>query len=344
MMHPPSIPAARRATLADQTRRALQATASGIAEWQQDDGMIPWWPGGHADPWNHVEATMALGVAGFHSEAERAFDWLVATQRSDGAWHQYYRGGQIEQDKLDANCCAYVATGVWHRYVLSGDRGFLETMWPTVERAIEFVLALQTRRGEVIWARHGDGTPWSFALLTGSSSIYHSIGCALRCASTLGIERPAWRRARRRLGRVVATRPEAFAPKDRWAMDWYYPVLTGVIGGTAAVARLRAGWDRFVIIGEGVRCVSDKNWVTAAETAECAMAHAITGEVDRARALLSWTAAHRHDDGTYLTGLVLPDRVVFPASERTTYSAAAVVLATDLLDTTSPTRVVFQPH
>ena len=29
--------------------------------------MIPWFPGGHCDPWNHVETTMALDVAGFHS-------------------------------------------------------------------------------------------------------------------------------------------------------------------------------------------------------------------------------------------------------------------------------------
>ena len=29
-------------------------------------GMIPWFPGGHADPWNHVEAAMALDLGGPH--------------------------------------------------------------------------------------------------------------------------------------------------------------------------------------------------------------------------------------------------------------------------------------
>ena len=46
-------------------------------------------------------------------------------------------------------------------------------MWPVVEKAIDFVLELQTPRGEIIWARHADGTPWSFALLTGSASMCH---------------------------------------------------------------------------------------------------------------------------------------------------------------------------
>ena len=32
--------------------------------------MIPWFEGGHCDPWNHVEAAMALSVGGFHDEAD----------------------------------------------------------------------------------------------------------------------------------------------------------------------------------------------------------------------------------------------------------------------------------
>ncbi|MCY4194289.1 MAG: prenyltransferase, partial [bacterium] len=40
----------------------LALTAAGIADWQLPTGMIPWFPGGHADPWNHVEAAMALSV------------------------------------------------------------------------------------------------------------------------------------------------------------------------------------------------------------------------------------------------------------------------------------------
>jgi hypothetical protein len=298
-----------------------------IASVQQADGMIPWFTGGHGDPWNHVEAAMALTAGGRRPEAEGAYRWLARTQRPDGAWHQYYRDGQVEEATLDANVTAYVATGVWHHFVTTGDAGFLDSMWPVVEAAVGFVLELQTPRGEVIWARHADGTPWSFALLTASSSTYASLRCAGRMAAALGHRRPEWDGAADRLRSVIAHEPGAFLPKDRWSMDWYYPVLTGVVTGDAARERLAAGYDRFVMDGLGVRCVADKEWVTAAETAECAMAHLAAGEADTAARLLGWADHLRHDDGSYFTGMVHPQRHHFPAGERSTYSAAAVTLA-----------------
>ena len=53
------------------TGKEVAATADHIASWQLRSGMIPWFPGGHADPWNHVEAAMALSVGGRRSEAEQ---------------------------------------------------------------------------------------------------------------------------------------------------------------------------------------------------------------------------------------------------------------------------------
>ena len=46
------------------TSDEVQATVDAIAEWQLPNGMVPWYPGGHADPWNHVEAAMALALGG----------------------------------------------------------------------------------------------------------------------------------------------------------------------------------------------------------------------------------------------------------------------------------------
>jgi hypothetical protein len=318
------------------TPEELAATVDTIAAVQQPDGMVPWFPGGHTDPWNHVEAAMALDTGGRRPEADAAYGWLVATQRPDGAWHQYYRAGRVEEPTLDANVTAYVATGVWHHFLATADTGFLEAMWPVVEGAVGFVLDLQTPRGEVIWARHADGTPWSFALLTASSSTFASLRSALAVAARLGHERPEWELAVDALGRVIAEQPGAFLPKDRWAMDWYYPVLAGAVTGDAARARLASGRDRFVLDGLGVRCVADKNWVTAAETAECALAHLAAGEVDIAGDLLAWAGHLRHGDGSYFTGMVHPQRHHFPAGERSTYSAAAVTLAASALAGTGP--------
>jgi hypothetical protein len=326
------------------TSAQVQQTIDSIVERQLPSGMIPWFPGGHADPWNHVEAAMAMALGDRIAEAERAYDWLVAEQRPDGAWHQYYLEDRIEQDKLDANVCAYVAAGVWHHWLLTKDEGFVESMWPVVDAAIEFVLGLQTERGEILWARHADGTPWSFALLTGSSSICHSLRCALALPDHLGHERPTWADAVARLADVIRTEPDAFAPKHRWAMDWYYPVLTGVVVGEAGRDRLDARVDAFVMDGRGVRCVSDRPWVTVAETCEFLLANLAVGRREQAEELFRWVQQYRVDDGRYWTGTVYPEEVHFPGGEQSTYTSAAVVLAADALCGESPTASLFVDH
>ena len=107
------------------------------------------------------------------------------------------------------------------------------------------------------------------------------------------------------------------------------------------------GWDTFVMEGKGIRCVADEPWVTASETAECALAFAAIGDRDTATDLLAWTRAHRRDDGAYWTGLVhqpgkVPTR--FPFEEHTSYTAAAVILAADAIAGASPASALFTPR
>lgn len=322
----------------------VRATGESIAELQLPSGQVPWYPGGHCDPWNHVETAMALDVVGLHDEADRAYQWLIDIQHDDGAWHQYYLGDGVEDHKFDANPIAYIAVGAWHRWLLHRDRNWLEHVWPTVDRAIEWVLALQRPTGDIIWARHPDGTPYSFSLLTGSASMSHSIRAAHAIAHELGRERPHWVGAVDRLTACIRDNEAVFAPKRRWAMDWYYPVMTGVLRGEAGIARLRAGEQKFILPGGGVRCVADQDWCTSAETCEAVLAYLAVDDQAMANTLFEWAQINRDADGAYFTGMVFPQEVHFPAGERSAYTAAAIVLAADALSETTPAARLLWAH
>ena len=69
---------------------------------------------------------------------------------------------------------AYVATGVWHHYLITRDTAFLKEFFPVVDAAMAFVLALQGDTGEIDWAVDAAGEPMGDALVTGCSSIYKS--------------------------------------------------------------------------------------------------------------------------------------------------------------------------
>lgn len=305
----------------------MAATADWLCRVQLPSGMVPWSPGGHADPWNHTEAAMAMVAAGRVAEAEAAYRWLERTQLPDGSWCLYYLADGVEEPRRDPNVCAYVAAGLWWHHLVTGDDALLEALWPVVDAAIGFVVRLQQPAGGFSWSLDVDGRVGSFALLTGTSSIHHSLAAAVAIAGHLREHRPGWEQARMRAAAALNDRPGRFAGKDRWAMDWYYPVLSGALSAADARERLERGWSTFAYGDLGVRCMADEPWITAAETAECAMAFDAVGDDEAAAALLAATRHLRHVDGSYWTGCVHPQCVRYPGGERTTYGAAAVLMA-----------------
>jgi hypothetical protein len=213
-----------------------------------------------------------------------------------------------------------------------------------VERAMTFVLNMRRKDGTILWAKEVDAEPWSYALLTGSSSIRHSLHCAANLAALLGEPRPLWRAAADSIDAVIRHSPTSFEPKERWAMDWYYPVLAGALTDDAAKVRLNDLWDTFYLTDRGIRCVSDEPWVTASETAECAIAYSAIGDQETANDLLRLTSLHRTGNGAYLTGIVYPQRIAFPADEVSAYTGAAVILAADAQMAISPAHNLFTHH
>lgn len=316
-------------------------TARAIAEVQETSGALPWFSGGHVDPWDHVESAMALSATGMLAEAEGAYEWSRRTQRADGSWPMQVRCGEIEDAGADTNFCAYLAVGVWHHFSITGDEAFARRMWPAVRRAIHFVLESQTARGEVGWARGATGEVAWQALLSGCASIHHSMRCALALAEHLGDRQPEWELALANLAHVLTDHPEAFAAKERYSMDWYYPVLGGAVRGERARERIEARWSEFVTDSLGARCVADRPWVTGAETCELVLTLDAIGQPDRARGLFAAMQHLRDPDGSYWTGLVYADGKRWP-EERTSWTGAAVVLAADALSRTTPGNGIFR--
>jgi hypothetical protein len=314
----------------------IRTTVASIAAEQEATGAIPWYTGGQLDPWDHVEAAMALDVGGETERAEAAYDWLRRTQRADGSWASRYEKGVVADATAETNHAAYLAVGCWHHFLCTGDEDFLARMWPALRTALDFVTGCQAAGGEVWWAA-GD----EVALLTGSSSIHQALRCGIAIADRVGEPQPDWELAADLLGHAIQRHPEVFADKSRFSMDWYYPVLGGALRGEGARTRIEQRWDEFVVPGRGARCVSDQPWVTGAETCELALALAAIGDRDAATGLVAAMQHLREPDGSYWTGLVLTDGVRWPV-ERTTWTAAAVVLAVDALHAAHPRSEIFR--
>jgi hypothetical protein len=325
-----------------------------ILELQRADGSIPWYDGGVWDPWNHAHAAMGLAIMGRREEADRAYRALADRQNPDGSWWaQYgaavplgsnkYEGKGEEPWVRDTNYCAYVAAAALHDYLLTGDKRRLADRWTMVRSAIEFVLRYQSEHGEIRWTARDPGTPQDDALVTGCSSIFKSLECAIRIARELGEDRARWIAAREALGRCLRDRPDRFdrqwEKKDYFSMDWYYPVLTGVLQGEPARLRIAERWDAFVAEGKGCRCVLHQPWVTIAESCELVLALIATGD-PRARTVWDWQHQWRDKDGAYWMGWQYENDCPWP-EERPAWTNAAVIMAADALAQATPAHDLF---
>ena len=322
------------------TADQVRATVGAIAAEQAADGALPWSRGERLDPWDSVEAAMALDVGGEHTRAAAAYRWLAARQRPDGSWASEYRDGEETAPAAESNHAGYLAVGTWHTWLSSGDAGLVAELWPAVRRGLDLVVGMQRADGAIPWALRPDGRPDDLALLTGNASLFQALRCGIALARLTGHRQPGWESAVAALGAALRERPDAFGDRSRYSMDWYYPVLAGAVTGAAARSHLAAGWDRFVVPELGARCVDDRPWVTGAETCELVLALVAAGLRSEAAAQLAAMQHLRHDDGSYWTGLVYDDGVRWPV-ERTTWTAAAVVLAADALAGTGPAAGLF---
>ncbi len=312
-----------------------------IADIQEKSGAIPWCHEEKTDPWDHVEAAMGLCIGGYLKQARRAYEWMARTQQVDGSWYASYKNGIPEDTTKDSNTSSYIAVGLFHYYLITGDKLFLKNMWPTVKSAINFALSMQAPGGEIYWAISPKGRVDPAALLTGSSSVYMSIKCAFAIARILGHHVPDWKQKMLKLKNALRNKPAHFdMTKSRYSMDWFYPVLCGALTGQSAQKRIDQYWKKFIISGKGVRCVSDRPWVTVAETCELSLTLAAMGNMNLAGIVFGWIQDKTNPNGSYWCGFTCPDMTIWP-EDQTTWTNAVVLIAADALYNFTPAHKLF---
>ena len=249
--------------------------------------MVPWYQGGHADPWNHVEATMALAAGGRWAEVERAFDWLASKQLPDGSWCTFYLPTGSSSRGGTPTCAPTLpparggaaqlsgSTAIWRATVADGRKGDLRGACVTSARAGK-------SRGR--WAP--TACPAQFALLAASSSLQHSL-----CLRGPGGRAPSATTGGHSLAggggpggaKPSPARPEVLRPQGPLGDGLVLPGADGAVVGDAATRADAGALGETGGRGPGRALRGRQGWVTAAETAECAMAAARAGLRDGGR-------------------------------------------------------------
>lgn len=316
-----------------------------ILKVQNQDGSIPWEENKKLDPWDHIEAAMGLSVAGKKEEAESAFLWLKENQLSDGSWYSEYLMSSPVTKRKETNFSAYIATGLWHYYLIFEDKNFLKFMLPTITKSVNFVTSMQTEQGDIYWASEEDKEILDDSLITGSSSIYKSLECASAIFNLLGESSLQADISKKNLKDSILNNPERYdrnwESKSRYSMDWYYPILCGIYDDKKSIKDIETKWSKFIVDDMGCKCVEEEPWVTVAESSELVVALVKIGL--REEALKIFNSLHQWrdtQDGLYWTGYVYKDKKFWPV-EKPTWTAGAVLLAADALYEFTPGSELF---
>ena len=316
-----------------------------ILKVQNEDGSIPWEENKKLDPWDHIEAAMGLSVAGKKEEAESAFLWLKENQLSDGSWYSEYLMSSPVTKRKETNFSAYIATGLWHYYLIFEDKNFLKFMLPTITKSVNFVTSMQTEQGDIYWASEEDKEILDDSLITGSSSIYKSLECASAIFNLLGESSLQADISKKNLKDSILNNPERYdrnwESKSRYSMDWYYPILCGIYDDKKSIKDIETKWSKFIVDDLVCKCVEEEPWVTVAESSELVVALVKIGL--REEALKIFNSLHQWrdtQDGLYWTGYVYKDKKFWPV-EKPTWTAGAVLLAADALYEFTPGSELF---
>ena len=143
--------------------------------------------------------------------------------------------GEVEDASGETNMSAYLAVALWHHWLVRRDAAFVARCWPTVRRALDWVVSVQLPFGGIAWSQEWvDGRPGIVnqeALLAGSSSIYQSLRAGVGAGGADGRAAARVGAGRRPARHALREHRDLFLDKSEFSMDWYYPVLGGAVRG-----------------------------------------------------------------------------------------------------------------
>ena len=214
-------------------------------------GLIGWFPGGHGDPWNHVEAAMALDSAG--ESARHAPPMSGSSPLSDalGGWSAYYRpDGSVEEARIDTNASSYLATGLLHHVTPAATGPFSKRAFPTSRRRSTSSSPTNAPRGR---SRGASGRTVAGGLRTACRRLLDLPEPHLRprARRPLGASRPHWVAAPRNASSCDSP-PRPLLREQGGVRDGL--VLPGPLGlpeGGQGRRELRRRWPEFVLAGRG---------------------------------------------------------------------------------------------
>lgn len=332
----------------DQVISVVENTLDFIAKKQLDNGAIPWFDQGKLDPWDHTEALIALSIGKKFDAVKKGFIWLSNHQNPDGSWFTKYYGPSDKQDfdrkKIETNFVAYPATGLWAYYLASNDVSFVKDLFPCIQAALNYVVSLQNSEGDIQWAQSQVETLPKDALVTACASTLRSLECGIFLADICNENSAHWEESYSKLADALKNKPWRFdrtwESKDRFSMDWFYPILSGIYSEDEARLRLEHDWEKFIEPGFGCRCVSDEPWVTVAETCELIISLVAANKKNKAEEIFLNLLRWQDIDGGFWTGYVLKNNTIWP-EEKTSWTAAAIIMAADALYNLSPVSSLF---
>jgi len=300
---------------------------------QYKSGAIPSNEDGTHDPWDHIESIMGLNIYKDIEASKSAFNWLIHHQNSDGSWYaKYYKTDAIEKNK-PTHFSPYIAVAALHFFRIFKDINFLQSIWSSIELAVNFSVELQQDNGTIPWSINNNSQIENDYLLTGCSSILKSIECGIALSKILNetenIEK--WKKAHLLLSNAIQEPDGKFdliKDRKRFSMDWYYPILSGCLKQDEKSHYINKIFKDFYLDGIGIKCVIEEPWVTVAETSEFILALMCAGYDDEAKRLLFDVLNISDEEGIPFMGWQYEQNIFWP-EEKPSWTAAALMLSAD---------------